>query len=132
MDDLKTYLTWRLLLGSASALPQPFVEENFQFFDKTLNGQQELAPRWKRCVRATDRALGEALGQKFVEVAFSGPAKAKALQLVGEIEKSMRQDIETATWMSEATKQQAYAKLAAVSNKIGYPEKWRDYSTVVD
>ncbi len=131
LDDLKTYLAWHLLLRSATALPQPFVEENFQFFGKTLNGQQELAPRWKRCVRATDRALGEALGQKFVEVAFGGPAKAKALQLVGEIEKSMKQDIASATWMSEATKQQAYAKLAAVSNKIGYPEKWRDYSSVV-
>jgi putative endopeptidase len=131
LDDLKTYLTWRLLLRSASELPQPFVQENSQFFGKTLNGQQELAPRWKRCVRSTDRALGEALGQKFVEVAFSGPAKAKALQLVGEIEKSMKQDIATASWMSEATKQQAYAKLAAVSNKIGYPEKWRDYSSVV-
>jgi len=131
LDDLKAYLTWRMLLGSANALPQAFVEENFQFFGKTLNGQKELAPRWKRCVRATDRALGEALGQKFVDVAFGGPAKAKALQLVGEIEASMKHDIETATWMSEATKQQAYAKLAAVSNKIGYPEKWRDYSSVV-
>ena len=131
LDDLKVYLAWRLLLRSASALPRSFVQENFQFFEKTLNGQQELAPRWKRCVGATDSALGEALGQKFVEVAFSGPAKTKTLQLVGEIEKSMKQDIETATWMSEATKQQAYAKLAAVSNKIGYPEKWRDYSSVV-
>jgi len=131
LDDLKTYLTWRLLLSSVSALPQPFIEENFQFFGKTLNGQQELAPRWKRCVRATDSSLGEALGQKFVQVAFGGPAKAKALQLVGEIEKSMKQDIESATWMSDATKRQAYAKLAAVTNKIGYPEKWRDYSSVV-
>jgi len=131
VDDLKTYLTWRLVLSSANALPRPFVEENFAFFGKTLNGQQEIAPRWKRCVRATDRALGEALGQKFVELAFSGPAKAKALELVGEIEKSMKQDIQTATWMSDATKQQAIAKLAAVSNKIGYPEKWRDYSKVV-
>jgi len=131
LEDVKTYLTWRLLLGSVSALPHAFVEENFQFFDQTLNGQQELAPRWKRCVRATDGALGEALGQKFVEVAFGGPVKAKALQLVGEIEKSMKQDIEGATWMSDATKQQAFAKLAAVSNKIGYPEKWRDYSGVV-
>jgi len=130
LEDLKTYLAWRLLLASASALPQPFVEENFRFFAKTLNGQQELAPRWKRCVRATDRALGDALGQKFVEVAFSGAAKAKALQLVGDIEKSMHQDIETATWMSNATKQQAFAKLAAVSNKIGYPETWRDYSAI--
>jgi putative endopeptidase len=131
LDDLKAYLTWRVLHYYANALPEAFVEENFQFFRKTLSGQQELAPRWKRCVRATDGSLGEALGQKFVEVAFSGPAKAKALQLVGEIEKSMHQDIETATWMSDATKKQAFAKLAAVSNKIGYPEKWRDYSSVV-
>ena len=131
LDDLKTYLTWRLLLASASALPHAFVEADFQFFGKTLNGQQELAPRWKRCVRATDRALGEALGQKFVEVAFSGPAKAKALELVGEIEKSMKEDITSATWMSDETKRQAYAKLAEVTNKIGYPEKWRDYSSVV-
>ena len=131
IEDLKTYLTWRLLLDAANTLPQPFVEENFQFFGKTLNGQQALAPRWKRCVRSTDRALGEALGQRFVDVAFSGPAKAKALQLVDEIEKSMRQDIESATWMSDATKRQALGKLTAISNKIGYPEKWRDYSSVV-
>lgn len=131
VGEIKTYLTWHLLHGSVNALPQPFVEEDFQFFGKTLNGQQELAPRWKRCVRATDRALGEALGQKFVGVAFGGPAKAKALQLVGEIEQSMKQDIASATWMSDATRQQAYAKLAAVTNKIGYPEKWRDYSSVV-
>ena len=131
LDALKAYLTWRLLHTFAGALPRAFVEENFQFFGKTLSGQQELAPRWKRCGRDTDKELGEALGQKFVEVAFGGPAKVKALQLVGEIEKSMRQDIETATWMSDATKQQAKAKLAAVSNKIGYPEKWRDYSEVV-
>lgn len=130
LDDLKSYLTWRVLLNSAGALPQPFVEESFQFFGKTLNGQRELAPRWKRCVRATDRALGEALGQKFVEVAFGGPAKAKAVQLVAEIEKSMKEDIASANWMSDATKQQAFAKLAAVSNKIGYPDKWRDYSSV--
>jgi putative endopeptidase len=131
LDDLKTYLTWHVLLRSASALPHAFVDENFQFFGKTLNGQQELAPRWKRCVRATDRSLGEALGQKFVEMAFGGPAKAKVLQLVGEIEKSMKEDIESATWMSDVTKRQAYGKLAAVSNKIGYPEKWRDYSSIV-
>jgi endothelin-converting enzyme/putative endopeptidase len=131
LEDLKVYLTWRVLHEYARDLPSPFAEEDFRFFKKTLNGQQELAPRWKRCVGATDSALGEALGQKFVEVAFSGPVKAKALRLVGEIEKSMKQDIENATWMSPATKQQAFAKLAAVSNKIGYPDKWRDYSTVL-
>ncbi len=130
IDDLKTYLTWRLLLGDANDLPTAFVNEHFSFFGKVLNGQKELAPRWKRCVRSADQALGEALGQKFIEVAFAGPAKAKALQLVGEIEASMKQDIHDATWMSETTKQQAYAKLTEVSNKIGYPEKWRDYSSV--
>jgi endothelin-converting enzyme/putative endopeptidase len=131
LDDIKTYLTWRLLLKSARAMPRAFLDESFQFFGQTLSGQKELSSRSKRCVRATDRALGELLGQKFVEVAFGGPAKAKALELIGEIKKSMRVDIETATWMSETTKQQAYSKLGAVTEKIGYPEKWRDYSSVV-
>jgi len=130
LDDIKTYLTWRVLQNVSSALPQAFVNEDFEFFGKTLNGQRELAPRWKRCVRATDRALGDALGQKFVDVAFTGSAKAKALQLVDAIEKSMKLDIEEATWMSETTKKQAQEKLAAVSNKIGYPGKWKDYSSV--
>ncbi len=74
--------------------------------------------------------MGEALGQKFVQVAFGGPAKAKALELVNEIEESMKQDIQTATWMTDDTKKQAFAKLTAVSNKIGYPEHWRDYSSI--
>ena len=130
LDDIKTYLTWRVLLDSAQALPKAFVDENFAFYGHILTGAKELAPRWKRCVRMDDRALGEALGQKFIEVAFGGPAKVKALQLVGEIEESMKQDIQTATWMSDATKQEAFAKLKLVSNKIGYPEHWRDYSSI--
>jgi putative endopeptidase len=130
LTDLKTYFTWRLLLDSAPALPKAFVDENFEFFGKTLTGAKEIQPRWKRCVEETDSALGEALGQKYVEAAFSGPAKARALELVHEIEASMKQDIETAPWMTAETKKQALAKLSAVSNKIGYPEKWRDYSSV--
>lgn len=130
VEDIKTYFTWRVLIDAADALPKAFVDENFAFFGKTLTGAKELAPRWKRCVRADDRFLGEAVGQKYVEVAFSGPAKAKALQLVHDIEQSMEEDVKTATWMSDATKQEALAKLKLVSNKIGYPEKWRDYSTV--
>jgi putative endopeptidase len=131
LDDLKTYLTWHVLLYSAHAMPKAFVDENFEFFSKTLTGAKEIQPRWKRCVADTDADLGEALGRKYVEVAFSGPAKAKALDLVREIESSMEQDIKTAPWMTDATKQQALAKLAAVSNKIGYPDQWRDYSSVV-
>jgi endothelin-converting enzyme/putative endopeptidase len=130
LDDVKTYLTWRALLDSARAMPKAFVDENFDFFGRTLTGAKEIQPRWKRCVEEADSALGEALGQKYVEVAFSGPAKAGALELVHEIESSMEQDIKTAPWMTEATKQEALAKLTAVSNKIGYPEKWRDYSSV--
>ena len=130
LADLKTYLTWQVLTANADLLPDAFQQENFNFNGRILNGTQEMQARWKRCVSATDRALGEALGQKFVEVAFSGPSKAKALQLVGEIEKEMGNDIRNATWMSPATKDQALTKLNQVTNKIGYPEKWRDYSSV--
>lgn len=130
LDDLKTYLMWHVLSANAELLPKAFREQEFRFFGKTLQGRKQLPPRWKECVQATDHALGEALGQKFVEVAFSGPAREKALELVREIEKEMAHDIETATWMTPATKQQAMKKLQAVSNKIGYPAKWRDYSSV--
>ncbi len=131
LADLKSYLDWHILHAAAPALPQAFVNENFDFYDKTLAGVRELQPRWKRCVTEVDRGLGEALGQKFVEVAFSGPSKSRALQMVHEIEKSMEQDIRTATWMTDATKKEALVKLTDVANKIGYPEKWRDYSSVV-
>jgi putative endopeptidase len=131
LEDLKDYLTWRVLLHSARELPDAFVNENFQFFGKTLTGAKEIQPRWKRCVEEVDSDLGEALGQKYIQVAFSGPAKTRALALVHEIESSMEQDIKTAPWMTDATKKQALAKLTAVSNKIGYPDKWRDYSSIV-
>ena len=130
LDDLKTYLTWRVLLNTALSLPKSIVDENFDFFGRALTGAKEIQPRWKRCVEETDNALGEALGQKYVEVAFSGAAKIRALDLVHEIESAMEQDIRTASWMTQPTRQQALVKLAAVANKIGYPDKWRDYSTV--
>ena len=130
LADLKTYFTWHVLLANADLLPRAFREENFNFFEHILRGTKEMQPRWKQCVESTDHSLGEALGQKFVEVAFSGPSKAKALELVGEIEKQMSTDIQTAAWMTPATKEQALAKLKLVTNKIGYPEKWRDYSSV--
>src|ERR1035438_244333 len=93
LEDLKTYLTWRALLDNARAMPKAFVDENFDFFGRTLTGAKEIQPRWKRCVEEADSALGEALGQKYVEVAFSGPAKSRALELVHEIESSMELSI---------------------------------------
>jgi len=130
LPDWKTYLKWHVLLTGADLLPRAFEDEQFRFFEHILRGAKEAPPRWKRCVRATDRALGEALGQEFVKAAFNGSSKEKALQLVGEIETQMRKDIDNAPWMTPATKEQAFAKLRAVTNKIGYPDKWRDYSSV--
>jgi len=130
LADLKAYLTWHVLRANADLLTAAFRKEDFAFNNHDLLGVKEMPARWKTCVRATDRNLGEALGQKFVEVAFAGSSKAKALQLVGEIEHEMQRDIRSADWMSAATKDQALTKLQEVSNKIGYPEKWRDYSKV--
>ena len=100
LADLKTYMKWQLLDAAADSCRAPFDEEDFRFNGKILRGTEEMPARWKRCVQATDRALGEALGQKFVEVAFNGASKKKALQLVGEIEKEMRTDIKNAIWMT--------------------------------
>jgi endothelin-converting enzyme/putative endopeptidase len=130
LADLKSYLRWHVLLADADLLPRAFEDENFRFYEHILRGTKEMPPRWKRCVRSTDHALGEALGREFVKVAFAGASKEKALQLVGQIENEMRKDIQSAGWMTAATKQQALAKLDAVANKIGYPDKWRDYSSV--
>lgn len=130
LEDWKEYLIWHVLDTNARLLPHAFEQERFHFDEQIMSGVKEMQARWKSCVTSSDRALGEALGQKFVEVAFSGPSKAKALQLVGEIEKEMSKDIHDAAWMSAATKDQALTKLNEVSNKIGYPEKWKDYTSV--
>ncbi len=130
LDDLKSYFIWQYVSNYAPELSSPFVNENFDFYQRYLTGAQELQPRWKRCVQLTDRELGEALGQKYVEKAFGKDAKQKTVELVDAIEKQMAADIQSLTWMSDATKQQALVKLKGVTNKIGYPEKWRDYSSV--
>jgi len=126
--DLKPYLAWQVITNAAPRLPAAFVNEDFEFTDRTLSGIQTLPPRWKTCVALVDRQLGEALGQKYVEQAFGKSGKERTLQMVTEIEAEMAKDIQSLTWMSEATKQQSLAKLRAVANKIGYPDKWRDYS----
>jgi putative endopeptidase len=128
LADWKIYLRWHLVHADASQLSTPFVNENFAFYGKTLRGQQELQPRWKRCTRAVDEYLGEDLGQAYVQKYFSPEAKQKALKIVKEIQAAMEQDVNGLQWMSPATKQQALAKLHGMANKIGYPDKWRDYS----
>jgi len=131
LDDWKTYLTWHLLHSAARLLPDAFVKENFAFFGKTLTGTQEMRPRWKRCVDFTDAELGEALGKKFVEKTFGEEGKARTLKMVDALEKALGQDLEQLPWMTAETKKQALIKLHAIANKIGYPDHWRDYSSVV-
>ena len=131
LDDWKTYLRWRTLDTYAPALPKAFVDEDFQFNRKYMAGQKEIEPRWKRCVRSTDRNLGMALGELYVDKVFGPDNKARTVKMVQAIEQAMHSDIGQLTWMSDTTKQQAYVKLQAIVNNIGYPDTWRDYSTVV-
>src|SRR5262249_30911973 len=130
VDDLKTYLRWHLVRSQADALPKAIQDENFNFYGKTLRGAKEIQPRWKRCVAAADNDLGEALGKVFVEKYYPPQAKARTLEMVKQLEDALRRDISSLPWMSETTKKQALVKLDAIQNKIGYPAKWRDYSTL--
>ncbi|MGZ7055779.1 MAG: M13 family metallopeptidase [Candidatus Angelobacter sp.] len=130
LDDLKTYLRWHLVRSQVQALPKAFVDEDFNFYGKTLQGTKELQPRWKRCVAAADSDLGEALGQVFVEKYYPPEAKDRTLKMVNQLEAALHQDISELPWMSDTTKKQALVKLDAIRNKIGYPAKWRDYSTL--
>ena len=130
IDDWKTYLRWHLVHGAADALSSNFVNENFNFYGKTLNGTKELLPRWRRCVVATDGSLGELLGQVYVKKAFPPEAKARMKELVNNLTAALRDDIKTLDWMSEPTQKQAIAKLESFAVKIGYPDKWRDYSAL--
>jgi len=131
LDDLKTYLRWHLAHAGAPHLSSAFVNENFNFFSKTLRGVPELKPRWKRCVALVDGQLGEALGEEFVGRAFSPELKKKTLHMTKQIEQAMRQDLNQLGWMSAATKQKALEKLHSIVNKIGYPDKWRNYATLI-
>ena len=131
VDDWKSYFRWHTIHGSVSDLPKAFRDENFDFFEKTLAGQKEPTPRWKQCTVQTDRALGEAVGQDWVREHFPPKSKAEMDQLVAALDKALADDIKTLPWMSDETKKAAEAKLALYRNKIGYPEKWRDYSALV-
>src|SRR5271167_2327109 len=125
LADWKTYLRWHLVHADAPYLSAAFLNENFAFYGKTLRGQQELKPRWKRCTEYVDDYLGEALGQAYVAKYFSPEAKQQALKIVKEIQAEMEKDIDGLPWMSDATKRQALDKLHGMANKIGYPDKWR-------
>lgn len=128
LEGIKSYLRWHVVRTAAPALSKPFVDENFNFFSATLNGQKEQTPRWKRCTRATDGALGEAVGQDWVKQNFPPDAKSSMEKLVAALEVALGKDIAALPWMSDATKLEAKAKLDTIRQKIGYPEKWRDYS----
>ncbi len=128
LEDWKTYLRWHLVNSAAPALPEKFVEENFNFRGKILTGTKEILPRWKRCVTATDRQLGFALGKVYVQKYFPPEAKARADQMVHYLIAALGDDIKTLPWMGAETKKAALTKLEAFTPKIGYPDKWRDYS----
>jgi putative endopeptidase len=130
LDSLKIYVSWHLLRGASPWLSQPFVEANFKM-RQALTGQKEIQARWKRCVELTDNSLGEALGQKYVEVTFGADGKQRMLKMVDALEASLDGDIQGLPWMTEETKKQAKLKLEAIRNKIGYPDAWRDYSSLV-
>jgi endothelin-converting enzyme/putative endopeptidase len=128
LEDWKAYLTWHLVHSQAPLLPSPFVNENFNFYGKVLHGAQQLQPRWKRCVSFVDNDLGDALGQKYVEQTFGAEGKERTLRMTREIEKALEKDIAKLSWMTPETRRKAIAKLHAIANRIGYPDRWRDYS----
>jgi endothelin-converting enzyme/putative endopeptidase len=132
LDTWKAYLRWHLLdeMAAARALPKAFVDERFQFQARSFTGAKELLPRWKHCVHMTDQALGFALGQAYVRLHFGADGKDRTTRLVAEISKSMERDVNRLSWMDEPTKEKAREKIAALVNKVGYPDVWRDYSSM--
>jgi putative endopeptidase len=130
LDDLKAYIRWHTVHGNSHVLPKAFDAEHFAFYGKTLTGAREQRPRWKRCVDAVDSDLGEALGKVYVDRTFGAEGKERTVRMVQAIEASLGEDIRQITWMSDETKRQAEVKLRAVANKIGYPDRWRDYSSL--
>ncbi|HZS36749.1 MAG TPA: M13 family metallopeptidase, partial [Polyangia bacterium] len=125
--DWRTYLRWHALHGAAEALSQKFVDETFRFYGKTLQGTDKLEPRWKRCVKATNWALGEALARPFVKQYFGAEGKDETQAMVKSIEAAMESNLKALTWMDDATRKAAFEKLHAIANQIGFPDKWRNY-----
>ncbi len=130
LDDLKSYLRWWTIRSSANKTTPELDQANFEFFGTTLQGTPKMLPQWRRCVASVDARLGEALGKEYVKVAFPPESKAKAVELMTGIRNALKQDIGEVDWMADTTKRQAIEKLDAMIQKIGYPDTWRDYSSV--
>ena len=130
IDEWKTYLRWHLAHARAPLLSSAFVTANFDFYNRYLRGVQAMQPLWKRCVQRVDDDLGEALGQVFVQKTFGADTKTRTVKMTKEIEAAMQSEIEQLPWMGPATKKRALEKLHATANKIGYPDRWRDYSSI--
>ena len=130
LADWKIYLRWHMTREKAPIVSSRFVQANYEFYSAYLRGTKELKPRWKRCVQMVDRDLGEALGQVFVEKTFSPDVKSRALEITRGVERAMEAEIGTLSWMSEETKKRALEKLHGMVNKVGYPDRWRDYSAL--
>ena len=130
LDDWKVYLRWHALTDAAAYLSSPFVAENFQFYGETLNGQKQIKERWKRVLQSVDTELGEGLGQLYVERAFPPESKAKALAMVKNLQAALGDRLRTIDWIGDATRQQALRKLDAITIKVGYPDRWRDYTAL--
>ena len=130
LDEIKTYLRWHVAHISAPFLSKPFVDENFRYFRRELRGVTAQAPLWKRCVMLVDTQIGEALGQEFVKDNFSPDLKAKTLHMTRQIQAAMDSEIRNLDWMGPQTKAKALEKLHGMVNKIGYPDKWRDYASL--
>lgn len=129
LEEIRTYLSWHLLRASAPALSEPFVKEDFAF-QKILTGQQELAPRWRRCIDSTNRAVGFALSRAFVEERFGEEGKAVAQRLIRGIEEAFAENLRSLDWMDEETKARAFEKLGTLKNHVGYPDVWRSYGAL--
>ncbi len=130
LGTIQNYLKWMALHGDASHLSSDFADENFEFFAKTLYGSKADQPRWKKCVRRIDGTMGELLGRAYVDVAFSGDSKPIALGMIGDIEAAFSDGLGDLAWMDEATAERAVGKMGKIRNKIGYPDKWKDYSSL--
>jgi endothelin-converting enzyme/putative endopeptidase len=130
LDELRSYLRWWTIAAAANKTTPELEQANFDFFGTTLQGTPKMLPQWRRCVASADARLGEALGKEYVKIAFPPESKAKAVELMHGIRTALKQDIGQVDWMAEATKKQAIEKLDAMIQKIGYPDTWRDYSSV--
>ncbi len=130
LEDQKGYVQWNLINNEGGCMSDEFGAQDFEFYGKVMSGKQEMKPRWKRAVSTVDGSLGEAVGQMYVEKYFPAAAKERMVGLVKDLQPSLGERIKNLAWMSDATKEKALEKLATFHVKIGYPDKWKDYSSL--